>query len=463
MTRSAPQPEATPSLLRSVFSTLATRFAVLPLGLLQGALTARALGPEGLGRYSAVLVDVNIVTTLLGLGLPGGLAVLTGESQGNQAAVRSLWWRGIRHLLFALCLASVLAVVFSHYAPSLFSSFLADRTPLLQILLIVCVVGQLGRDVHNALLWGGQRFGTQNRLSLILSLLQLASVAGLFLCQKLAVETALTVQALSLWGLCLAFLFRLRIDQKESAESIPKHQTETADIQSQCNHFPSSKRLYAVSLRNFFHILPDMLLLRIDVYLIELLLPPLTMRKELGLYQAGVRVAELVLMLPGTLNAVLFAKAAAKEDIGEQALLSAKLGLYLGLCSCAGMFFVGKPLLLLFYGERFGGSFLPCLLVLLGCSALCFSGPLAGALSGARGYPPSVILAQTLALVVNVALNLWLLPRHGIIGAAWASVAAYAVSAVCISVAFARHFALPLHSLLTPIPPRTLYAKLARR
>ena len=91
MTRDTPQPASTPSLLRSVVSTLATRFAILPLGLIQGALTARALGPDGLGRYSAVLVDVNIVTTLLGLGLPSGLAVLTGESQGQPRAVRDLW------------------------------------------------------------------------------------------------------------------------------------------------------------------------------------------------------------------------------------------------------------------------------------------------------------------------------------------------------------------------------------
>ncbi|HND11701.1 MAG TPA: polysaccharide biosynthesis C-terminal domain-containing protein [Pseudomonadota bacterium] len=455
MTRDTPQPASTPSLLRSVVSTLATRFAILPLGLIQGALTARALGPDGLGRYSAVLVDVNIVTTLLGLGLPGGLAVLTGESQGQPHAVRDLWWKGIRHVLLALCLASLVGIALARLLPSQFFRFLTDRTPLVTALLILCVVGQLGRDIHNALLWGSQRFASQNRLSLALSVFQLASVAGLFLWKKLALETALGLQALSLWGLCVAFLLRVFFDSQNKAESFQKT-PEHSDV-------PSTKRLYGTSLRNFFHILPDMLLLRIDVYLIELFLPPLAMRHQLGLYQAGARVAELILMLPGTLNAVLFAKAAAKEDIGEQALLSAKLGLYLGLGSCVAMFFVGKPLLLLFYGDRFAGSFLPCLLLLLGCSALCFSGPLAGALSGARGYPPSVIWAQTLALLTNVALNLLLLPRYGIIGAAWASVAAYTVSALCISIAFARHFALPLRSLIAWVPPHTIYHRLARR
>ena len=92
MTSQAPQ---TPSLTQSVIATLATRFAVLPLGLLQGALLARGLGPSGLGRYSAVLVDVNLLTTLLALGLPGGLAVLIGQAQGNATTTRRLWRYGL--------------------------------------------------------------------------------------------------------------------------------------------------------------------------------------------------------------------------------------------------------------------------------------------------------------------------------------------------------------------------------
>lgn len=226
---------------------------------------------------------------------------------------------------------------------------------------------------------------------------------------------------------------------------------------------PSLIHLYKVSLRNFFHILPDMLLLRIDVYLIELLLPKQSMEHDLGLYQAGVRVAELLLMLPGTLNAVLFAKAAAREDVADKALWSAKLCLYLGLLGCLGMLVIGKPLLVLFYGQRFAGSFVPCLLVLLGCTALSFSGPLAGTLSGASGYPTSVIVAQTTALLTNVGLNLWLLPRYGITGAALASTGAYTVSAICISIGFARHFRIPLRKLLAPVGPRASCGRGCRR
>jgi len=447
---SSPSPQ-TPSLFRTVIATLATRFAVLPLGLLQGALLARGLGPQGLGRYSAALVDVNIVTTLLALGLPGGLAVLVGESQGHASATRKLWAYGLRHTLLAVLAATLLGMGFGLLFPSLTIKIYADRTPLILAILILCVCGQLGRDLHNAMLWGGQRFSAQNRLSLALSVTQLTAVVVLFWIEKLAVESALVLQAISLWGLCVAFVWRLRGWLSEQTE----HDSEPLT--------PSVKRLYQVSLRNFLHILPDMLLLRIDVYLIELLLPRQSMEHDLGLYQAGVRVAELLLMLPGTLNAVLFAKAAAREEVSEKALLGAKLGLYLGLLGCLGMLLVGKPLLILFYGSRFAGSFVPCLLVLLGCTALSFSGPLAGTLSGASGYPPSVIIAQTSALFTNVGLNLWLLPRYGIVGAAAASAFAYLVSALLITVAFVRRFQIPLSTLLSPVGPQQIMARLKQR
>ncbi len=127
------------------------------------------------------------------------------------------------------------------------------------------------------------------------------------------------------------------------------------------------------------------------------------------------------------------------------------------------MVLVGKPWLILFYGSRFASSFVPCLLVLLGCIALSFSGPLAGTLSGASGYPPSVIIAQTSALLTNVGINLWLLPRYGIVGAAAASALAYSVSALLITVAFVRRFQIPLSTLLSPVGPQQIMARLKQR
>ena len=86
---------------RSVLWMIVTRAALLPLGLLQGALLARQLQPHGLGRYSALLTDVNLLVTIASLGLPGALSVLLSEDGGR---LRPLLRLALRHGVLCLLL-----------------------------------------------------------------------------------------------------------------------------------------------------------------------------------------------------------------------------------------------------------------------------------------------------------------------------------------------------------------------
>ena len=443
---------------------LGTRAALLPLAFAQGALLARALGPEGVGRYSAVLVDVNVLVTVLSLGLPGALAVLQGEARGDPARLRALWRLGVGRALPVVLLVGLLAAGISYYGDRPGLDWLSrGRGPLVLGFIGGCVVLQYLRDVHNSLLWGGQHFAAQNRLNLGLAIGQLAVLAAMAGLAFLTPTSALGLHAVSQGVLAAAaalWLWRWqhaqRTQQQPAAQERP-HPAPAAPPEASL-----ALRALRIGGRNFLHILPDLLLLRIDVYLIQRLLPAGQMEQNLGIYQAGVRVAELLLLVPGTLNTVLFAKAAAREDIAQVTLLGAKLALWLGLLACLLMAVGGQPLLVVFYGARFAGSFLPALVVLLGCAALCFSGPLAGTLSGAGGYPRSVIYAQTAALGVNVAANLYLLPRYGVRGAAAASALSYLCSAILIAIAFARRFGLSAADMLRPTSPIALLRALRR-
>lgn len=432
-----------PRLFAAATFALLTRGGLLILGLLQGMLLARGLGPAGLGRYSAALVDVNLLVALLSLGLPGALAVLQSEAgaaaPSRRLALRRLaWQRGF--LIIGLLAAAALAYKF--VAPHF------DRSPIILALIAAGVLVQYARDVENSLLWGDQRFSTQNRVNLLVQALLCTGLCTLMFFDRISPEAALALQLSSnlLWTIGAVLL--------RPASPI----SEPAAIDEDSREL--SRRAFSVGLRNYLSLLIDLLVLRIDVYLIQTLLPVTQRESQLGLYQAGVRVAELVLMLPGTLNALLFAKAAAKEDVAGAALHSAKLSLWVGVFALFGMWLVGQPLLILFFGARFGGAFAPCLWVLAGCVAMCFSGPLAGTLQGDAGYPRSVVIAQGAALVVNVASNLYLLPRFGIAGAAAASAAAYTVSAIIICIAFMRRFEISASSILRLEAPWTLIARL---
>lgn len=436
---------SSPKLYSATVGALASRVILLGLALVQGALLARGLGPAGLGRYSAMLVDVNLLVALMSCGLPGALAVLLAEESksGSRLGLRLKMLRRIalRHG------AAMLAILGLGGLSLVAGVRLPERTPLVCALLGVAVLVQYGRDVVNSLLWGGQRFSVQNRVNVLVQLALLFGIASLVLSHGLGPESAV---ALQLAGNLLWITGAWRAARPAQADPDASPQPEDGLL----------RRARAIGMRNYFSQLLDLLLLRIDVYLIQNLLPAASMERDLGLYQAGVRVAELALMLPGTLNALLFAKAAAAEEVALTALCSAKFSLWLGLFALVGMALLGQPLLVLFFGARFAGSFWPCLGVLGGCVAMCFSGPLAGTLQGAAGYPRSVFIAQALSLVVNVAANLYLLPRYGIFGAALASCLAYGASAALIAAAFGRRFAISAGEILRPETPWALWRHL---
>lgn len=450
--------------MQATLAALALRALLMPLSLLQGSVLARGLGPAGLGLYSAALVDVNLWVALLSFGLPGGLALVVGESRRHENEARRL--SALRRLSLRqglLLLAITIAAVPSY---TWLSSHvrLPPRTLVLLLICAVLVVAQFARDVQNALLWGGQRFAAQNRINGAVQILLSSALLILWRLGVLNTDSALLLQL-------AAHLLWIAASQAAFAKQSPAVpsdiETGSAGLASSAtdeankpDHDGAAQRARRIGLRSYIGVLLDLLLLRIDVYLIERLVPAASMTHDLGLYQAGVRIAELVLFVPSTLNAVLFAKAAAREDVTRVTLRAAKLALWLGGIALLAMFLIGQPLLVLFFGARFSGSFVPCLWVLGGCVATCFASPLAGTLSGEHGYPRAILLSQLAALGVNVAANLILLPRHGIVGAAMASTLAYVTSAFLITASFARRYRVPWRQLLIPETPWALWRAL---
>jgi O-antigen/teichoic acid export membrane protein len=417
-----------------------SRLAVLPLGLVQGAILARQLQPAGLGRYSAILVDVNLLVTLVSLGLPGALAVLMGERNGR---LRALLRFSIGFLLVCFALPGALLSALALSLPE--APLYLRRLPGEVVLIAALCTLQFFRDVLNSLLSGGQQFQAQNIQALFLGVFQLALYVGLYAMGRLTPQTALLIQLASHGVLCMM-----------AAQALRRFARDASLWQAEAPEPGLARRAVSIGSRNFLHILMGLLLMRVDVKLMEALLPAQTGNSELGLYQVGVRLAEMVLMVPSALNAVLFAKAAAQEDLRAVTVAGAKLSLYLGLLCLVGMALVGQPFLTLIYGARFSGSFVPCLLVLSGCCVLCFSSPLAGTVAGDGAYPRSVIIAEAVALLTNVGANLYLIPAYGATGAAAASTLAYGVSAAILSGAFASRFNVSWRELLRVESPVAL-------
>jgi O-antigen/teichoic acid export membrane protein len=106
-----------------------------------------------------------------------------------------------------------------------------------------------------------------------------------------------------------------------------------------------------------------------------------------------------------------------------------------GICVAAALL-VG-PVVRLLYGEAFEGAVLATRLLLPGILALGLNGVLMNHFGGS-GMPPVTTWSPLLGLVVNVGLNLVMVPRYGIAGASLTSSLAYALMFAVSLAAFRR-------------------------
>lgn len=203
--------------------------------------------------------------------------------------------------------------------------------------------------------------------------------------------------------------------------------------------------------------------------------------REAGLYAAAYRILDQAQFVPGSVMATLFPLIASAYPVDlprVRRLLQASAE-YLSIGSLGGLAFTvvaAKPVMVLLFGASFapGASALP---ILMGAFVSISFGYLAGNMVVILRLQRQYLLYAALGLVINVLLNVLLIPRYGFEAAAWVTlltevtvmslttrrvlvrlemrprwarlgrVAAAAV-AMAVGVAVARHAGLPLGALI---------------
>ena len=164
---------------------------------------------------------------------------------------------------------------------------------------------------------------------------------------------------------------------------------------------------------------------RADTYILQALLVNSYSKEALGLYTMAVTMAELVFYLPDSISTLFMPRVAGStvEDanrlLGRFARFSTliTLGVAVVLIPVA---FAGIHLILPRYVDC-----LPAFLALLPAVVSLSLGKVMISYIAGRGRAGLVSVANVVALVINVVLNLILIPRLGIVGASLASVGSY--------------------------------------
>lgn len=157
---------------------------------------------------------------------------------------------------------------------------------------------------------------------------------------------------------------------------------------------------------------------------------------EVATYAAAVKLLTLVTVLPALLVSVALPGFAAVGEAADRDALTdlvARVWQWVSVVGLPMVFALGffAPLAIrVFFGTQYPDSAVP-LRVLMGAGALALLGNIFGMLLIASRRVMATLYQNIFALVANVGLNIVLMPRYGIMAAAWLTLATEAVIVGC--------------------------------
>ena len=410
-------------MMTDVTGTLATRFLTIGFGLCTGIITARALGPENRGIFSLAALFPASVVTLSKLGQGVAAVYFVRREKEDVARVAS------NVLMIALVTGAVLVGSAFLLKSWLLSTILRGVPfwalvvvlPMIPVLLVESslygILQATNRfKVYNARLIADSLL-TLSGMIIVLLVLHLGLIGALcvVVTERIVMTTWLTLTVHREFPMRLRFergLFRrmMRYGMKTHMQQIAAH----------------------------FHF-------RADMYLVAYYLDP----KQVAFYSIAVRMAELMMNFPQTLGMVMFPQLAGSDLARGHAMtaVACRQTLAMTLACAVVLISFGKVLLVLWYGSAYAPAAAPLAYVAGGIISMSLYVLLSRNFTS-RNRQFVNVFAAYLALGGNLALNVVLIPRQGIVGAALATLVSYTMATAILFVLFLRESKMPWHEVL---------------
>lgn len=389
---------------RFAVDTISTFLVSILTGLLNlctGVLIARYLGPGGKGIITLCLLVLGQLGMILTFGVEIALVHYAGRKQWKlnelaSAAMGLSLLLGVAGIVIGL-LTFILVfqdVVNEVRLPLIF--LMTSAIPMiLNLSFLRSIVRVSGRIIEDALVGGLSAL-----LNLIMISIALISNWGLD-----GVLVGAWFSFFFLNVLCIVFGVRWKIIDRRPIFSLAIW-----------------KYLVRYGVKSHVGSILQSLNYRFDIYLVGFFLGS----ASIGLYSVAVAMAEWLWLIPSALGTALMQRVATSSDEEANVMIGPLNRLTSGIL-LVGAFvwaFLGGLIIKLLYGEAFSPSYLPLLLLLPGIWAIGLWKNFINDLS-VRGCPAIKSYTSGIAVLLTVILDIVLIPKWGIAGAAIASSIAY--------------------------------------
>ncbi|ADJ13944.1 polysaccharide biosynthesis protein [Halalkalicoccus jeotgali B3] len=374
-------------------------------------LLVRILGSEDYGDYAFLLSMFAIITIFSHAGISAGIRKYIVEERDQQGWKEHVFAFYARLAIGLAALGSICLILFGVFGPV--ERLFGDGFSLYFILLAgMLITNQIFYVFRYTLM--GLHF---ERYSESLSVLQtfLLGVFGLSLAYigfDVAGVLAGTTLAFLVCAFAAMWILRSRLNLTVAFRSLP-------------TEFPA-KELFNFNTYNTVFVFLTVSLYNVDI----LLLQPMVGSHETGLYKAALVIAEFLWLIPTAVQIIFIQSSSemwsrdASEEITSMVSTATRYTLVLTTLLLLGIAALAAPFMELYFGPEFGAAVVPMLLLLPGVLGFAVARPIY-AIGQGKGELQILIVATGTAAVINLALNLLLIPRYGMAGAAIATSIGY--------------------------------------
>lgn len=394
-------------LTTNILRTFSTQIPSLIISIISGIFLTRLLGAEGKGVYAIFYANIEIMVMLFLIGCDMGIIYFGSNKKIDFSKIQGI---AIYILLlfipalFIILLSSNLNFVFpENYDSLFFKLFLLGMFSL-----------QMLNTLIAAFLKTTKSFKYINRISLINSFFNLITYAFLFYLDSkgylnISIRFIFSVSLiiLGLNSLMWLYSFIKEVDFK------PKFNLDLKkDI------FPFFKYIFPV----FISLIINFLNYRFDIWIVSYYKG----NTQLGIYVLAVNFAQFILLYSKIIGGVMMPYLS--EDNEKQRIkyftVYSRVNFLSVILMVTMLAIIGDFLLVMLYGAEFSLSSEPFSILLIGMIFTAMS-QLFSIMLFSNGKNNVVLLANSIALITTVILDLLLIPKYGIIGAAWATTLSY--------------------------------------
>jgi O-antigen/teichoic acid export membrane protein len=387
---------------KDVTVTFLTQVVKIVLSVATAAIVAQWLGPEGKGTLALAL----LVPGMLGIFLSGGIGLANVYFAGSRRLdVAALAANSVGIALLVTILG--FGVVISLVSFGLLQALVPGVPVWIVLVAMLGFPAGLLTGFLMSIFQGLQRFVTVNLISLSQGVLIGAVLAPV-------ISGALSLIIL---GILL---------HREGIVLTPSWS------------YPVLRSTLSFGLQGHIGNMLQFFNYRLDMLILNYFLGP----ANVGIYAVSVKLAELLWYLPDAVGFVIFPKAAATNSEEMNTFTPRVFRITLGLTALGALVLalLGRPVINFVFSPAFSGAYVPMLVLFPGVILLGGAKVLANEIAG-RGYPKYNSINSGLALVLTIVLDLVLIPRYAVLGAALASSLAYTAiffTAICFYLTVSR-------------------------